>query len=492
MSTYTHDVDIFETKYDIQQFDLFPVGKDDQENFKIDLRGMYNSCYLYENFFSPFLEFHVTALDSLGLFKNMPLRGGELLRIKFKIKSNIIQEEKTLAFRLISWNKTTIKDNLELYKPMIFMSKEYYYNLSSRINWAYPKETELTSIVENICEKLLHCKEENKEFEGHESNKLGNSSSNQFTFTNAPPLDCIFKLIPFTSTKDDNKLCDYLFFECLDAGNKVKFNFKSLNKIIKDAKEKWTFLWYPMQNSKKENSVGMIGDFRQKNIIPVRRFKIKESKNTINGIENSLAGGAVNTINPLLKSFKKSEIDVNALHKSCARLNEKSWYISEEGQHFFTQATQDERAQQALQHFNVFKIINSNIFNNDVRDANSDLLRKFNLNVLYQYQIIVDIAGNTDLFLGWKTKFKIPEQDVMGNSVDHSYDSNTVFLITAIKHIFDGKEYTMLVELSSDGESTHDLYSRFTEDKLPWIQKVNKQIAGKDDSPLSGILSHIF
>jgi hypothetical protein len=489
LGQFSKDVDIFETKYDITKFELYPVGKEDQEDYKIDMRGMYGSCELFENFFSPFLEFHVTALDSLALFKNLPLRGGELLRVKFKIVSEIITEERTLAFRLVSWNKITVKDNMELYTPMIFMSKQYFYNLTSRINWAYPKETELTEIVKNLCEKVLHIKDEKKEFDGHPSNKLGNSDANQFTFTNNPPLDCIMRLIPFTAHKEDNKLCDFLFYESLEKDDKIKFNFKSLNKIVKDAQEKWTFLWFPIQNSKDEDAIKMISEFREKKIVPVRRFKIKESKNTINGIENSLAGGAVHTVNPLLKSFRRSEIDVTNLHKKCTRLNDKAWYIKEDDKHFFTQPTEDERAQQALQHFNIFKTINGNIFNNDVRDVNSDLLRKFNLNVLNQYQILLECAGNTDIHIGWKTKFKIEDASISKeNEVDKSYDSDLIFLITAIKHTFDGKDYMMTIELSSDGEKTHDIYSRYSSDKQEWVKKVGKQLAGEDDNAIPGVI----
>lgn len=465
---------------------LYALGKDNDENYKIDLRGLVLGSELFESIFSPFIEFNISIIDSLGALRNLPLRGGELLKVKFEIITDIAPSERSYTFRLMSFDKVTQRGNIDYYNPMMFVSKQYFYNLSSRVNWAYPQGTEIKSIISDLTENLMRSKDENKEFKCHETNKLGSSKANQITFTNITPLECIYKMITFTNLKEDNKLSDFLFYECLQEGNKISFNYHSVNKLIKDAKKKWTFKFFPFQNSfyvdDTTKDEKMLSYFREKNIILVNRYEVSDNKNNIKAIENSLAGGAVHSLNLLTKQFRKSEIDAENLHKKGTRINETPWVVQDKKKHFFANPSEDNRPQNSLQQYNIFKVLNYNVFNQDVRDPNTDLIRKFNYNVLDQSQINIEIAGNTDVFLATKTTFEIPEANIESkagkNKMGKSYESEIVFFITTIRHIFSGRDYKMIINLCADGELNKDIYNRYEKDKKEWVKDSNDQFKG--------------
>lgn len=492
----SNDTDIFSTKYDISNFDLYPLGKDDDQEYRIDLRGMCNECTLYENIYSPFLEFHTNAVDTLGILRNLPLRGGELLRLRFKIHTSKDPVIRTYAFRLVTFSKKTIRDGMELYQPLIFMSKQFFYNQSLRVNWAYPKGTKFKDIVKEMLD-MLKIEEEKKTFSSHETNGLGNTSGNQMCFTNITPLECIYRLIPFTSVSDNNKLCDFLFFESLDKNNKISFKYKSLYKLMQEAKQEynkdssWKFQFFPLQNSHVRSMFGdkeLIAVMRDKKIIPISKYDVEDNKNNIQGLENALSGGSTYHLDILTKSFRRTEMNVENLFKSIARYNQTPWVVADKLKHFFAVPSDFNKIQQTLQQFNMFKMVNHNIFDRDTRDPNTDLIRKFNFNSIDQYSINLLSPGHTDIYIGTMTQFLLQELNVKGeNRISISYETQLKYLISAIKHVFTGNDYHMIIHLTADGEVTSDIFDRYEQDKKEWVKKTGEHLRGTDQSYIPGL-----
>lgn len=488
------DIDIFSSKYDIEELFLYPLGKENDEEYQIDLRGSCGDCELYENIFSPFLEFKIHVIDTLGILRNLPLRGGELLKVRFKIWSALTTYYRSYTFRLVTFKKLSLRDNVEVYSPMMFMSKQYFHNQSYRVNWAYPQSSKFKDIVNDLL-KILRIDEEGKIYEAHETNGLGSGSANQITFTNITPLECIYRLMIFTHHSDNNKLADFLFFECLDEQDKKKFMFKSLNKMIEEARKEfkpetsWKFKFFPYQHSYSPDPIKMIGELREKKFIPVSKYDIKDNRENIKGIENSLAGGTLHHLNIVTKSLRKTEMDVDHLFKAAYRLNNQPWFIhtDNEQKHFFTKPSQDPRIQNSLQQYNMFKMFDYNVFNRDTRDYNTDLIRKFNFNTIDQLNIYLRTPGHSEIFIGKMTTFETYEMNIKGYSeIGTTYETDLKYMIIAIKHLFNSKDYHMIVNITADGEFNNDIYPRYDDDKKEWVKEVGLQFSGKSNKKIPG------
>jgi len=200
----------------------------------VDLIGRAVTVRYFEDLFSPTITAQITVTSTGGairtkdgslqsIYSGLPLRGGELVRIKIAGNSNTNKNGIDLTDEPLYVSKisSVIREGQRESFVLNLVSREAIANETSRVYKKFPSGAPINSHVETIIKETLSSDKE----------VVSDTVSNQYGFIGnlKRPFDVITMLA--SKSIPDSGIAGYFFYETING-----YNFRSVDKLIVDGK----------------------------------------------------------------------------------------------------------------------------------------------------------------------------------------------------------------------------------------------------------------
>jgi hypothetical protein len=407
---------------------------------------------LYEDIFSPSLMGTIVITDKLNLIEKMPIVGEELLVVKITTPTFPTSIEKTFRVTRISDKHIVQGQNAHFY-TLHFVSQELVLDMNAPIYRSF--EGNIDDVAVRIFEDYVAMsrtlnEDQKRLVESNEDTplKILTETKNKVKFVS--PGWTAFKCLNWLASKaipKDGEACNFLFWE----SNKC-FYFASLETIFRDVhREKrfvGTYTFSP-------NNI-RTGPERD----TIREMFLTDSVETVQTVDhakNYTSGYLANRLIELDLVNKKYElVDYDHVYKFYD-YHHMSGKTEKEVLPFFALDSMRNAECNIMfypKHTKHFDSADDNI-NEVYRDIHGN--RKSNLLELDNFKLNINVPGRTDVECGQMIYLKYPAiepkdtQDKNKEKLDPLYSG--AYLITAIRHQFNGIRHKMILELTKDSLS---------------------------------------
>ena len=177
-----------------------------------DITDVYNSFSIHETILNPFITATVSVTDTNNLLTEMPIIGGEIVRIKFIPPGGDATDERDLIFRIAKISGVLIVEKRQHF-TLHLLSYAGFKNISTRISRAFNGDA--TTIVDNIFYQYLFTKMDRSAENGL---NFDNSLSNlKFVCPNWSPAKAIQYAMRYAYVRDKGvDLPNFFFYETLN------------------------------------------------------------------------------------------------------------------------------------------------------------------------------------------------------------------------------------------------------------------------------------
>lgn len=270
---------------------------------KIELKKLITDLSFYEDIFSFCVSGHVTIIDAQGFLELLQLTGNEFLELEFgKVKDspNVIKQ----VFRVYKTSDRVPSGNLnsEAY-TLYFCSEELLLSEQIKISKSF-KGTKVDSIINNILTNYL--KVNSKKIEKIEET----SGVYDFLVPRLKPFEAISWLSTYARPKGLMG-SDMLFFE-----TKYGFNFRSLQNMFKQD----IYATYKYQAKNIEDKTQSM----QEKITTVIEYEFGKPYDKLNEINAGSFANQLISIDPLTRTYKKTNFDYTQFKAQAKTLNTAS------------------------------------------------------------------------------------------------------------------------------------------------------------------------
>lgn len=287
---------------------------------RISILGQVGKFDLYQSLFAPCMKASLDISDSIDLFTNYPLTGEERVIIEYT-QLEITNEEgrpsvlgsptrsnpKQVEFVITDIMNIEVAANSRLKTYTIVLASEEYFE-SARKKLAIAYQGIISETAEDIYNE--HIKKDitrRKATTNSTANKTitieETSKAKTLVIPNLHPLDSINWLTKYAISAEDDKHVSYCFFENMNG-----FHFVSLQKIIKEARERYIDLlrnrFFVVSNIENARAISTVDSNLEKNIYFRLATNLKTNKRL--STQEKLAGGY----------FQNEYVEINLLQKS--------------------------------------------------------------------------------------------------------------------------------------------------------------------------------
>lgn len=410
---------------------------------ELSLITMMSSLEIFEDIFSPCITARLSVLDGLNLCEFLPIRGQEIVTIKFKTDIDA-GKQVFLTMRVYTVDSHKVDDSGRGQKYVLHLISEggFWNNTKYCGYWVNGKTS---SMVRSIF---------NKHFESSVwSGKLNiENTDDKYSFVlpaHYTPFKAITWLSTKAKTKADSSYTPFLFFESVDG-----YTFKSLYSLVETGNRNLNKYYLNTGNlfigdGVNSNSPQETGDTP----LPARYHKILELHEMarFNMVENMNTGKVSSSVylhdlvtkTLLTVNLKESDIfESSNLLGSKPHFSNKDQSIQELQKN---PASIDYLPNTARTAWNPATQIEDNSCHQEIY-----LKRKYHMNSLLSGQrLSVLVFGDSRKRVGNLIQLSVPKMSADSKAHEDKEDKNFsgVYLITAVKHTL-GTAYTCKMELS--------------------------------------------
>ena len=267
---------------------------------RIEIKKLLVELSYYEDIYSFVASGYITLVDAQGFIELMRLTGNEFIEVNFgKVKGGKNENDQVFRVYKSSARKPSGNQNSEVY-TLYFCSEELLLSEQNKISKSY-KGNKISKIVNNILTDKLKVK----------SSKIDiieeTTGLYDFIIPNMKP----FEAISWVSTYARPAAypgADMLFFE-----TKNGFAFRSLQSMFKDPV-------YATYKYEAKNIDDKTQSFQEKTIT-VLDYEVSKPFDVLNEINSGTLSSRLITIDPLTRTFKKTDFDYNKFKTQAKTLN---------------------------------------------------------------------------------------------------------------------------------------------------------------------------
>lgn len=206
----------------------------------IDIMPQFIELTLYQSIFEPVMKAEMLVNDNIGLFVNYPFTGEEIVTIEYKQNSDLSAgqiESTIIQFIIRGVRSVAMSDRARSLMFIVDLtSVEFLQNTRKNVSHAFKDEIEkmaetvYTEYISNDTQLQFGDKFKTKI---KPFNKEESLTVKSLIIPNLRPFQAIQWLAKHAVAKDKDTNFLYLFYE-----DNVSFNFVTIQKLIKDAREK--------------------------------------------------------------------------------------------------------------------------------------------------------------------------------------------------------------------------------------------------------------
>lgn len=378
------------------------------EGKKFDFSQHFLSIDIYEDIVSYGITGSLTFADLLGIKENMPIIGGETIKILFTTDEGFEDWKGEFIITKLAGESqlNSARTNKEI--KLYFVSKPIYQNWKRRYAKSY-NHKQVSDIVFDIYQYQLQGE---KELEIEQT-----INSINFVIPNWNPFESIQRLMGWATSDLDS---GYLFYE-----DKNKYNFVSISKLFQQqAKRKLLLHRNTEDNKRLSGYIGLVDYFEQVKTIDL-----------IEDYKKGVTGSTLYSFDMALKSFMRHQINA-----------EKTGLSSRLGKYAMHTEMNDFAVISEFKGYPNDRIVNDVDFQNGI-----DLYAKINArnstiyNSLNNNSVVISKVGDSDLTAG-----ALVECEVKSYAKEESVNDRVsgLYLIKSIRHqisMEEGYKQVMLV-----------------------------------------------
>ena len=258
-------------------------------NATIDIRGQAQAISIFEDIEEPTVYAEIVMVDSIGLVKDFPIIGEELLEVSFITPGR--EKPTVYNFSVFSVDNTS---NASSGKASVYtlkcVSREHFWNAVQQVDKSY--KTTVDEIIIDILENIL------------ETKKKITVEATRGLIPVTVPRSTPFEAVDFLRQKAVAKRPSggvFVFFE-----NQYGFQFISLEKLIEDGKKSIAsrvFTYSPTTTTDKKREA-----YSMRNI---QRFQHLTKMDTINKAASGLYKNTSRTIDLLTREFAEVDFELD-------------------------------------------------------------------------------------------------------------------------------------------------------------------------------------
>jgi hypothetical protein len=423
---------------------------------RIEIKKLLVELSYYEDIYSFVASGYITLVDAQGFIELMRLTGNEFIEVNFgKVKNGKNETDQVFRVYKSSARKPSGNQNSEVY-TLYFCSEELLLSEQNKISKSF-KGNKISNIVNNILTDKLKVK-------SSRIDKVEETTGlYDFVIPNMKP----FEAISWVSTYARPAAypgADMLFFE-----TKNGFNFRSLQSMFKDSV-------YATYKYEAKNIDDKTQSFQEKTIT-VLDYEITKPFDTLNEINSGTMSSRLISIDPLTRTYKKTDFDYNKFKSQAKTLNSS-------GPQDTLQNRLGKKENESYE--GVLKVVigNSNqkqvpyIKEKEAGVAQDIFVETYVPNRTAQISLAsftivkATIPGDPGITAGRTINFNLmslkPGQE---RELDKFYSGK--YLVTAVRHIIQSQGvYQTVLEIAKD--STPTAYSSINNNSSDWKAAVNE------------------
>lgn len=364
------------------------------EGKSFDFSQHFLSIDIYEDIVSYGITGSLTFADLLGIKENMPIIGGETIKILFTTDEGFEDWKGEFIITKLAGESqlNSARTNKEI--KLYFVSKPIYQNWKRRYAKSY-NHKQVSDIVSDIYQYQLQGE---KELEIEQT-----INSINFVIPNWNPFESIQRLMGWATSDLDS---GYLFYE-----DKDKYNFVSISKLFRQQSKRKLLLHRNTEDNKRLSGyIGLVDYFEQVKTIDL-----------IEDYKKGVTGSTLYSFDLALKSFMRHQINA-----------EKTGLASQLGKYAMHTEMNDFAVISEFKGYPNDRIVNDVDFQNGI-----DLYAKINArnsiiyNSLNNNSMVISKVGDSDLTAG-----TLVECEVKSYAKEESVNDRVsgLYLIKSIRH----------------------------------------------------------
>ena len=278
------------------------VQTNNNKQFAIDVRGLFQEINIYENLFFPCITGNILLQDAIGLLRKARFDGTEYVFINMAKYS---QEDTTKAELEIKGtflihkvtDRTNLGFNSESY-VLHFISPEFLLSEQQKIRKSYTGK--YSDMIKKILKDYLVV-EQKTDSNGIKKNEVKETvGQDKIVIPNLTP----FKAIDFLTSRSLNTkgVPDFLFWQ----NHLTGYNFKSLSDIF--SQESGFEINFGSKNLSFGGQQFGNADYYKTVLLGMNNFKVISNFDLMNNIKNGYYASKFYGFDPLTKKFKYTEI----------------------------------------------------------------------------------------------------------------------------------------------------------------------------------------
>jgi hypothetical protein len=424
---------------------------------RIEIKKLMVEMSYYEDIYSFCASGYITLMDAQGFIELMRLTGNEFIEVNFgKVKDAPNGNDQLFRVYKSSARNPSGNMNSELY-TLFFCSEELMLSEQTKISKSY-KGIKISGIVNNILTEKMKIN----------STKLGTIEETTGIYDFIIPTMKPFEAISWVSTYARPKSfpgADMLFFE-----TKNGFNFRSIQSMFKN--EIYATYKYEAKNLDQKIQSA------QEKSITVLEYEIAKPFDALNEINSGTMSSRLITIDPLTRTFKKTDFDYNKFKQQSTSLN--SGKLQDDLQNRLGKKSNEN-------YEGVLKVSfgNSNqkqvpyIKEKEDGVAQDIFVETFIPNRTAQISLAnyttikLIIPGDPGITAGRTINFNLLTLKPTNTEKELDKFYSGKYLITAARHIIESQgKYTTVLEIAKD--STPTAYPNIRNDSSEWKAAVNE------------------
>lgn len=428
---------------------------------RIELRQLLVELSYYEDIYSFSSSGYITITDAQGFIELLQLTGNEFIEINFgKVKNARNQNDQIFRVYKSSGREPSGNMNSETY-TLFFCSEELMLSEQTKISKSY-KGTKISSIVTDILKEQLKIS----------SDKLSQAVIEETTgvYDFLIPRMKPFEAISWLSTYARPQLtggvgADMLFFE-----TKLGFNFRSLQSMSRDD----VYATYKYQAKNLDDKTQSF----QEKTITVIDYELNKPYDVLNEINSGTIANQLISIDPLTRTFKKTNFDYEKYKSQTKSLNPGSATNSLKNRLGKTQQESYE---------SVVKVAIGNSNQKQVpyiKQAEAGVApdifietslpnRTAQINLSNYTTLKASIPGDPGITAGRTVNFNLLTLKPSNSKKDLDKFYSGKYLVTAVRHIIEtAGTYQTILELAKDSTPTN--YMNIDSDSSTWKEAVQE------------------
>lgn len=371
-----------------------------KDNTKIDVKKMVESIAIYESIKADSLSGTITIRDGLDILSSLPIQGGEVVSIEWKMSGKDIPNKHEFKVYKVSGQTYDTEAGVQMYTLNLITSDKYN---DVGINLMKAYKGKYSDLVETILSNKL----------SSSKNVVTTDSIGSYIFhsANRSPLELCSWMAKRSYT---TSLSPFFFFETIDGYNFVDYDSLAKQSPVAE------YTYNPNLNTTKQINPDAI----EEHYFNIQALRILDSQDRLSQSKHGVFEDNVHTFDVLNKKFSDTSFNLSSVPK----LNKNHPVDSMSGK-------------RSLNRFDMVRF-----------DGSQKALPTKNAveQLLMENRIEVEIPGNDELRVGNLLEILIPRIEPRQDAVKYSPSLSGKYLIHDIAHIFNGVAYVTHMLLVKD------------------------------------------